>query len=142
MKLSVPCLLGSVLLASVLNRGVLATDVLTNLHNHQSLSCEPAEGFFCSNMHVSCAGKTKVHTFAFTLQIPAKHGTMLTAKEFKVFEDLYAGSLVDWGQDARYVIFMPIHQKGYIKLFESGKYVFRYYPTREQDGIMSLGQCH
>ena len=119
----------------------VASDVLSKLHSQQPLSCEPAEAFFCGNMHVSCAGKTKVPTFAFQLKASAQQGTLSASISFRGFEELYQDSQVAWGEDAPYVIFTPMRAKGYIKLFASGKYVFRYYPSPEQDGIMSLGQC-
>ena len=119
----------------------VASDVLSKLHSQQPLSCEPTEAFFCGNLHVSCAGKTKVPTFAFQLKASAQQGALSVPKDFLAFEALYKDSQVAWGEDAPYVVFTPMHTKGYIKLFASGKYVFRYYPSPEQDGIMSLGQC-
>ena len=141
MRLSFRLVLGCFIVGSFFCQSALASDVLGKLQNQQSLSCEPIEAFFCANMHVSCAGKTTVQTFAFQLSATAQQGALSAPKDFHAFEALYKDSRVVWGDDAPYVIFQPIHFKGYIKLFGSGNYVFRYYPRAEQDGIMSLGQC-
>jgi hypothetical protein len=133
--------IGFIFLALSMFHSAIASDVMTKLLGQQPLSCEPTEAFFCRNMHVSCAGKTKVATFAFELKAFAQQGTLTASNSFRVFEELYQDSQVTLGKDALYVIFTPNHFKGYLKLFSTGNYVFRYYPSPEQDGIMSLGQC-
>ena len=69
-----------------------------------------------------------------------KKGDLTVAKEFDQFSDLYASANVQWCSVNTYVIFSPANGKGYIKMFDNGKYVFRYYPVN-QEGIMSLGMC-
>ena len=133
--------IGLGLVSSMVATTALASEVLTKLQNQQPVSCQPTEAFFCGNMHVSCAGKTKVQTFAFQLKAAAQQGALLTSTDFHSYETLYASSRVAWGEDAPYAVFSPAHVKGYIKVFASGNYVFRYYPSPGQDGIMSLGKC-
>jgi len=114
--------------------------LLEKLKRNAKLSCKPTEPNFCLNMHVSCAGKTNYQAFAFNLQATEKNGHLTATKEFDQFSDLYASANVQWSSDNSYVIFSPANGKGYIKMFDSGKYVFRYYPIN-QEGIMSLGMC-
>jgi hypothetical protein len=114
--------------------------MLDKLKRNEQISCKPIEPNFCLNMHVSCAGKTNYQAFAFNLQATEKKGDLTVAKEFDQFSDLYASANVQWSSDSTYVIFSPASGKGYIKMFDNGKYVFRYYPVNHE-GIMSLGMC-
>lgn len=105
------------------------------------IQCEPNDAFFCGNVHVSCAGKTRVPTFPFALQSTLNNASMTVTPGFESYELLYANSHLNWGEDAPYVVVLPAHERGYIKLFASGNYVFRYYEHSRAEGIMSLGQC-
>ena len=116
-------------------------DVLTKLRHEVQVSCQPSQAFFCGNMHVSCAGKTNVTTFPFTLQVRGREVQMMAPNHFEIFNQLYLGSQVEWGTDALYGVVTPVDSTGYIKIFQNGNYVFRYYPSKQQDGIMSLGKC-
>jgi len=118
-----------------------ALDALTKLKHEAKVTCQPVQAFFCGNMHVSCAGKTNVHTFPFTLQVRGKEVQMMTSNHFETFSQLYLGSQIEWGADAFYGVVTPVDSTGYIKIFQNGNYVFRYYPSKQQDGIMSLGKC-
>ena len=66
---------------------------------------------------------------------------MMATSDFGVFNQLYVGSRVEWDKDALYGVISPVGSTGYIKIFENGNYVFRYYPSQQADGIMSLGKC-
>lgn len=66
---------------------------------------------------------------------------MMAPNHFEIFNQLYLGSQVEWGTEALYGVVTPIDSTGYIKIFPNGNYVFRYYPSQKQDGIMSLGKC-
>lgn len=105
------------------------------------IQCEPNDAFFCGNVHVSCAGKTRVPTFPFALQPTLNKAVMRVTSGFESYELLYENSELNWGEDAPYVVVLPVHERGYIKLFASGNYVFRYYEHSRAEGIMSLGQC-
>ena len=118
-----------------------ASNALSKLKNEVQVSCQPSQAFFCGNMHVSCAGKTNVATFPFTLNIQGKEVQMMAPSHLEVFNRLYGGSQIEWGADALYGVISPIGSTGYIKIFENGNYVFRYYPSQQADGIMSLGKC-
>ena len=115
-------------------------DVLAKLKNGAKLVCKPAEPNFCLNVHVSCAGKTNYQAFAFELQTNSNKGSLTVAKPFDQFNELYASANVEWSDDSSYMLISPAKGKGYIKMFQNGKYVFRYYPPN-QEGIMSLGMC-
>ncbi len=66
---------------------------------------------------------------------------MMAPSHLEVFNRLYGGSQIEWGTDALYGVISPVGSTGYIKIFENGNYVFRYYPSQQADGIMSLGKC-
>lgn len=120
---------------------VQASNALSKLKNEVQVSCQPSQAFFCGNMHVSCAGKTNVATFPFTLSVKGKEVQMMAPSHLEVFNRLYGGSQIEWGTDALYGVITPVGSTGYIKIFENGNYVFRYYPSQQPDGIMSLGKC-
>ena len=92
-------------------------------------------------MHVSCAGKTNVPTFPFTLRVRDRVVELIAPSGFELFNQLYLGSRVAWGTDALYAVVTPVDSSGYIKVFQNRNYVFRYYPSKQSDGIMSLGKC-
>ena len=118
-----------------------ASDNFTKLKNEVQVTCQPGQAFFCTNMHVSCAGKTNVPTFPFTLQVRRVTVELIAPTGFELFNQLYLASQVQWGTDALYAVVIPVDSTGYIKIFQNGNYVFRYYPSKQSDGIMSLGKC-
>jgi hypothetical protein len=118
-----------------------ASDGFTKLKNEVQVTCQPGQAFFCTNMHVSCAGKTNVPTFPFTLQVRRVTVELIAPTGFELFNQLYLSSQVQWGNDALYAVVTPVDSTGYIKIFQNGNYVFRYYPSKQSDGIMSLGKC-
>ena len=118
-----------------------ASDGFTKLQKEVQVTCQPGQAFFCTNMHVSCAGKTNVPTFPFTLQVRRVTVELIAPTGFELFNQLYLASQVQWGTDALYAVVTPIDSTGYIKIFQNGNYVFRYYPSKQSDGIMSLGKC-
>ena len=117
------------------------SDVVAMLRDGRPLVCEPTEAFFCGNMHVSCAGKTNIATFPFHLQVSGEKATFLRLADQDAYTELYSHSRIEWGSDAPYLVISPLTAKGYIKIFSSGRYVFRFYPSKEADGVMSLGLC-
>ena len=118
-----------------------ASDNFTKLKNEVQVTCQPGQAFFCTNMHVSCAGKTNVPTFPFTLQVRRVTVELIAPTGFELFNQLYLASQVQWGMNALYAVVTPVDSTGYIKIFHNGNYVFRYYPSKQSDGIMSLGKC-
>jgi hypothetical protein len=131
--------LSLVVAAAAANTGAQSPDALARLKREGQITCQPAHPYFCANLHVTCLGRTTLPTFSFTLRISASGPALDAPKEAQAFAELYAGSQLDWSPDGLYLIISPVHAAGYIKLFQDGKYVFRYYPQHE--GVMSLGSC-
>lgn len=128
------------LLMSTNSMAQTEADVWGKIKNGAKLVCKPDEPNFCLNVHVSCAGKTNYQAFAFGLKTTSNKGSLSVNKEFDQFSELYASANVEWAADNSYILISPANGKGYIKMFQNGKYVFRYYPPN-QEGIMSLGVC-
>lgn len=119
--------------------GAQTPDAVSNLKRAGHIACEPSVPYFCANVHVSCAGKTSVATFPFTLRITPSGSALGAPPSAKAFAEAYAGANVEWSNEGRYVILRPARSSGYIKIFRDGSYVFRHYPHHE--GVMSLGTC-
>jgi hypothetical protein len=119
--------------------GAQPPDALSRLKRDGHVACEPSVPYFCANLHVSCAGRTAVPTFAFSLRATPAGAALDAGPHARAFVEQYAGGSVQWSSDGRYVIVRPARTGGYIKLFRDGRYVFRHYPQHE--GIMSLGSC-
>ena len=97
---------------------VQASDGFTKLKNEVQVTCQPGQAFFCSNMHVSCAGKTNVPTFPFTVRTRGKTVELNAPTGFEVFNQLYVASQVQWGVEALYAVVTPVDSAGYIKIFQ------------------------
>lgn len=130
-----------ILLLAVASAGAGAQprDAVSKLKREGQIACEPSVPYFCVNMHVSCAGKTTVPTFRFSLRVTATGGALDAPPPAEAFVEEYAGATVEWSSEDLYVIVRPARSGGYVKLFQDGTYVFRHYPRHE--GVMSLGTC-
>ena len=117
-----------------------STDAVAQLKSGKQLICIPEETVFCSNVHVNCAGRTKISTFTFKLQVNANALAFSVPPEFKEFTENYKVTKLEWDEEGNFVVLIPSDNKGYIKLTNDGRYVFRHYP-RQQEGVMSLGKC-
>jgi hypothetical protein len=114
-------------------------DALSKLKHEGRISCQPSLPYFCSNMHVSCAGQTTLSTFTFSLRVTPSGGALEAPPGNETIVERYADSQLEWSNDGLYLIVRPAWSSGYIKLFRDGRYVFRHYPLHE--GVMSLGTC-
>ena len=114
-------------------------DALSKLKHEGQISCQPSLPYFCSNMHVSCAGQTTLSTFTFSLRVTPSGGALKAPPGNEAIVERYADSQLEWSNDGLYLIVRPAWSSGYIKLFQDGRYVFRHYPRHE--GVMSLGTC-
>lgn len=119
--------------------GAQPPDAVSKLKREGHVACEPSDPYFCANMHVSCAGKTTVPTFPFSLRVTPTGGAFEAPQAGAAFVEQYAGSRVEWSSDGRYVVVHPAGSSGYIKVLRDGKYVFRHY--RQAEGLMSRGTC-
>jgi hypothetical protein len=115
-------------------------DAVAKLRQAGAVSCQPSLPFFCGNLHVSCAGRTSLPTFAFTLRATPAHGAIEPGPEAESFRQQYEGARVDWDSEGQYVIVRPALASGYVKLLADGSYSFRHYA--QHVGVMSLGRCH
>jgi hypothetical protein len=117
-----------------------STDPIAQLKSGKQLICIPEETVFCSNVHVNCAGRTKIPTFTFKLQMKSNALAITVPPDFKEFTENYQSSKLEWDEQAKFLVIAPSDNKGYIKLTDDGRYVFRHYP-RQQEGVMSIGKC-
>lgn len=135
-RVSARCLLLAVASASA---GAQPPDAVFKLKREGHVACEPSDPYFCVNMHVSCAGRTTVPTFPFSLRVTPTGGALEAPPRAEAFVEQYVRGRVEWSSEGHYVIVRPAWSSGYIKLFQDGKYVFRHYPQAE--GLMSRGAC-
>lgn len=113
--------------------------VVGQLATTGEVSCQPTLPFFCSNMHVSCAGLTSIATFRFKLRATGVAGTIESAPGTESVRAPYENGGVEWDPAGAYVIVLPRTGGGYIKLFADGGYSFRHYA--QHGAAMSLGRC-
>ena len=120
--------------------GDASPSVVAKLAHTGELSCQPSVPAFCGNMHVSCSGQTSIKTFLFKLRATPSHGTIESAPETEAMRTLYENGRIEWDGQGRYVLLLPRHASGYIKLLSDGTYSFRYYA--QGVGVMSIGRCN
>lgn len=113
--------------------------VIAKLRQTGVVSCQPLLPYFCSNLHVACAGQTPIEAFAFQLRASGAHGSITSAPGTDRLRQPYEGGRVEWGPNDAYVVLSSPQTNGYIKLLADGSYSFRYYP--QEQGVMSLGRC-
>ena len=138
---SARCATLPLLVAAVASTGAVAqpADALSTLRREGHVACRPNDPYFCANVHVSCAGRTTVPTFPFTLRLTPTGAALEAAAGSEGVAEQYSAGQLELGTEGQYVIVRPAGSSGYIKLFQDGKYVFRHYPQAE--GVMSLGRC-
>ena len=114
-------------------------NAIAKLAKTGEIFCRPSLPYFCSNMHVSCAGQTSIETFAFKLKASQSLGTIESASGSGGLAMQYHNGRVEWDQEGQYVILTPHATSGYIKLVSDGTYSFRHYS--QHIGVMSIGRC-
>lgn len=114
-------------------------NVLAALEQAGSVACQPLLPFFCANIHVSCAGRSTLATFAFTLRATETHGSIESAADTAGMQEQYADGRVEWSRAEGYVIVRPREGNGYVKLLADGSYIFRHYS--QYAATMSIGRC-
>ena len=95
-------LLGSIaaiLILSACNGGAQPPDALSRLKHDGHVACEPSVPFFCANLHVSCAGRTAVPTFAFSLRATPAGAALDAGPHARAFVEQFAGGNVEWGSE-------------------------------------------
>jgi len=97
------------------------------------LQCEPALPFFCANIHIGCAGRSKVPTQAFTLEIGAPVSRAVFAND-DVLESRVA---VSFDKDDPAVVIRD--GRDWIRLQSDGTFSHRMY--RNGQALMTRGSC-
>ena len=103
------------------------------------VACVPTLPYFCSNLHVACAGRTSIQAFAFKLKATRTQGTIESAPDPENVLAQYEDGRIEWDRDGAYAILLPPQGSGYIKLLSDGSYSFRHYSPH--GAVMSIGRC-
>ena len=94
-------------------------------------SCRPALSVFCGNIHMACAGVTKIKTSPFNVSIV---GTLATVK-FESAERPRKGQVSGSGD----LVIRLDDTRDWIRIQENDRYSHRIY--RARDTAMSHGTC-
>lgn len=73
---------GKILLAAVLTTcavSVVHANAVSALASGENLHCVPALRYFCANVHIGCAGRSKERSFNFTLQVYKERARIVPA---------------------------------------------------------------
>ncbi len=95
------------------------------------LRCEPALPNFCANIHVGCAGRSKLPTVPF---IAAFH-----PKGVHIAFDDGTGWAVDVSGNGRYTLLRHRGSKDWVRIEKDGRFSQRIY--REGGAQMTRGAC-
>jgi hypothetical protein len=116
-------------------------DVIGVLRQSGELRCEPQWPQFCANVHVTCAGHTRIGAPPFTLQAAGSTAKAIAAADGVDNLPLrpYANARAEWDSQGAYLLLRPDGTQGYIKLQADGTYSFRHYVGAV--GVMSIGRC-
>lgn len=112
--------------------------VVAKLLDTGSVRCQPSLRYFCANIHVGCAGRTKKKTFAFRMRVTSRRGWIEPAGQLANDPHLSTATLVT-NADSTHVILPLSDNGGYVKLGSGGRYSFRFYIRGA--GVMSYGNC-
>ena len=125
--------------AAALFAGPAGAGALAKLESTGAVTCLPTLPFFCANIHVGCAGRTTLRTFAFTLRTSAGRAWIESDADTAGIGKRYRNARIYRDEKGAYVIFRPRAGRGYIKLLDNSRYSFRHY-VRDL-GTMSHGRC-
>lgn len=107
--------------------------VLSDLARDGTLSCRPALPFFCRNIHVGCAGRSRIATFDFTVTLDGKRARVQPASAGAETHT----APIEWAEDYAIVWLRPA--RDYLKITGEGTFSMRHY-TRGT-AYMSYGAC-
>jgi hypothetical protein len=119
--------------------GGATPSALDKLTRGGELACQPTMPYFCSNLHVACAGQTSLKTFAFTLKVIHAQSKIVSAPDPDNVLMLYDNGHVQVDRDGAYAILLPPQGSGYIRLQSDGSYSLRHYTLH--GAVMSIGRC-
>jgi hypothetical protein len=116
-----------------------ASSAVDKLARSGEVACQPRLPYFCSNLHVACAGQTSIKAFAFKLKANGSRGSIESAADPDDVLVSYGNGRVEWDRDGAYAILLPSQGSGYIKLLSDGSYSFRHHAPH--GAVMSMGRC-
>jgi len=96
---------------------------------YEDLFCVPTLSYFCSNIHIGCAGQSNLRTWSFTLTMNGATGQMApshdqsTSNNDELTRD---GEIVRAGDLESLILFLS-PGKDYVKVSSTGKFNFRHY---------------
>ena len=91
------------------------------------MSCMPALPFYCQNIHVGCAGRTKVSTYAF--RFDNRHVVFENDETWNVRPHPDRGATILWREG----------RDDWIRIEKDGRFSMRRYGTAET--MMTRGKC-
>jgi hypothetical protein len=115
------------------------SDLLAKLRAPGEVKCQPSHPTFCSNVHVTCVGPTRVATFPFQLRAAGTSGSIKGAGHDAPLDGLYDRATAVWDSQTQSLILRPSNAHGYVRIQPDSQYIFRYYIGSVR--VMSLGRC-
>jgi hypothetical protein len=116
------------------------TSVTAELARRGTATCEPAQAFFCENIHVGCSGRSTIRTVSFDITIKAKHAWLKQRTDTREPTMAPRSGPIEWANDDAYVIVWLRPRPDYLKISSDGSYSFRH--TSGGTATMSNGICH
>lgn len=104
--------------------------------NHE-LTCTPTLDHFCANIHIGCAGRSALKTWAFKITTDGKQGAMSSAKA-QPTEPIREGEIKRDATHNSLILFLH-PSKDYVRVLPTGKFSFRHYTKRGP--LMTYGWC-
>lgn len=103
-------------------------------------SCRPALGYYCANVHVGCAGQSRVRTEAFELRV-GSDGLAQVQKRGRAPEVVgtRSGETDSPNQRENNERVFFLSAGGYLRIDANHRFSERIY--RDGKGLMSYGQC-
>lgn len=130
---ALPWFLGRLLLSALLlPTSIVADNMVSELLNSGTVTCQPALPYFCENIHVGCSGRSKVPASPFKITV---NGDLAQI----TLSDLRRAGNFNGVDDDGAVVFRLHPTQDYIKLLPSGEFNYRHYVKR--GALMSYGEC-
>ena len=105
----------------------------------ETLFCEPTLSYFCSNIHIGCAGQSTLRTWPFTISMIGNKGKMAPAIEQSTLIKAVRDGDIVRADDLDSLILFLKPGKDYVKVSTTGKFNFRHYTQR--GALMTYGWC-
>jgi len=123
-----------------LSAGIVAAAESANMVPlHESLRCTPTLSYFCSNIHIGCAGQSTLKTWLFTITMNGDEGKMVPVSDPTDSKNPTRDGAIVRAKDNDSMILFLHPTKDYIKVSSTGKFNFRHYTQR--GALMTYGWC-